>query len=174
VSGTVSGTDGEDALEIAEGKPCPLCEAPLAARTLPEFAGDESPIRLTLRGFPVFACPAPHRYFVGQKFPIWLLNALLEGELAKVPAGVEKGLLFKKYACGACGAVLPAAGGEPRTFTSSLAWKETPGFTVEVSVPVYRCPRCGQEQARSATELAKLLPAALVHAFKAAGLKAPG
>jgi DNA-directed RNA polymerase subunit RPC12/RpoP len=156
------------------GSPCPLCEAPLAAMQIREASGDEAPMRVTLQGLPILACPAPHRYFVGQGFPIWLLNALVDGELAKVPAGTEKGLLFKKYACGACGAVLPAAGGEPRTFTSSLAWKETPGFTVDVSVPVYRCAQCGREQARSAAELAKLLPAALVHAFKAAGLKAPG
>lgn len=161
-------------MDIAEGKPCPLCEAPLAARALPEIEGDESPMRLAIRGIPVFACAAPHRYFVGQKFPIWLLNALLEGELAKIPAGAEKGLVFKKYACGGCGASLPATGGERMTFSSALAWQETPGFAVDVTVPVFRCGGCGRVQARSGAELAKLLPAALVHAFKAAGLKAPG
>jgi hypothetical protein len=164
----------EDAMDIGEGKACPLCETPLAARTLPETLGDEAPMRLALRGFPVFACAAPHRYFVGQQFPVWLLNAMTDGELAKIPAGVEKGLLFKKYACGGCGAVLPASGGEPRTFSSKLAWNSTPGFEVDVTVPVFRCGGCGREQARSGPELVKLLPAALVHAFKAAGLKAPG
>jgi hypothetical protein len=161
-------------MDIAEGKPCPLCEAPLALRMLNEAMGDESPMRLTLRNLPVFACAAPHRYFVGQQFPIWLLNSLTDGDLAKVPAGAEKGLLFKKYACAECGAALPSSGGEPRTFSASLAWKQTPGFTVDVTVPVFRCAGCGREQARSATEVGKLLPAALVHAFKAAGIKAPG
>ncbi|NJD89676.1 MAG: hypothetical protein FIB05_16880 [Betaproteobacteria bacterium] len=161
-------------MDIGEGKPCPLCEGPLASRTLPDIAGDESPMRVTLRGFPVFSCAAPHRYFVGQQVPIWLLNAMVDGEIAKIPAGVEKGLLFKKYACGGCGAVLPAAAAETLTWSSALAWKETPGFAVDVTVPVYRCGGCGREQARSGPELAKLLPAALVHAFKAAGLKAPG
>jgi hypothetical protein len=164
----------EDAMDIGEGKPCPLCQAPLTARTLPDTPGDEAPMRLTLRGFPVFACAAPHRYFLGQQFPIWLLNTMLDGEIAKIPAGVDKGLLFKKHSCGGCGAVLPSAAGEPRTFSSSLAWEKSPPFTVEVTVPVYRCAGCGREQARSGPELAKLLPAALVHAFKAAGLKAPG
>lgn len=161
-------------MDIAEGKPCPLCEAPLAARTLPEFAGDESPMRLAIRGFPVLACEAPHRYFLGQKVPIWLLNELLDGELPKIPVGAEKGLIFRKYVCGGCGAALPASGSEPMTFSSAHAWNETPGFAVDVTVPVFRCGGCGREQARSGTELAKLLPAALVHAFKAAGLKAPG
>ena len=161
-------------MDMAEGKPCPLCEAPLAARTLHDVTGDEAPVRVTLRGLPVFSCAAPHRYFVGQQFPIWLLNALADGELAKIPAGAEKGLLFKKYVCGGCGTPLPAAAGEPLTFSANLAWKEAPGFSVDVSLPVYRCASCGREQARSGAEVAKLLPAALVHAFKAAGLKAPG
>ncbi len=131
-------------------------------------------MRVTLRVLPIHSCPAPHRYFVGQQFPIWLLNALVEEELAKIPGGTEKGLIFKKYACGDCGAALPSAAGEARAFSASLAWKETPGFAVDVSMPVFRCASCGREQVRSGAELAKLLPAALVHAFMAAGLKAPG
>jgi hypothetical protein len=161
-------------MDIGEGKPCPLCEAPLAARTLRAIAGDEAPIRLTLRNLPVLSCPAPHRYFVGQPFPLWLLNTLVDGEAPRIPAGREKGLLFRKYACQGCGAALPATGSEMRTFTSRLAWQETPAFEADISVPVRRCPSCGREQARSAAELAKLLPAALVNAFRSAGLKAPG
>lgn len=156
------------------GTPCPLCEHPLAASRLPEVTGDESPMRLVIRDLPVLACGAPHRYFAGQGFPIWLLNTLADGELAKIPSGAAKGLVFRKYACGGCGAALPGAGGEPGTFSASLAWKDSPGFTVEVTVPLYRCAACGREQARSGEELAKLLPAALVHAFKSAGIKAPG
>lgn len=159
---------------IEAGKPCPLCEAPLSEKRLREVAGDEASMRLALRGLPVFACEAPHRYFVGKGFPIWLLNRLADAELAKVPAGRQEGLLFRKYACGECGAPLPSTGAQPCTFSASLAWKETPGFVVDITVPVYHCASCGRDQARSAAELAKLLPAALVHAFMAAGIKAPG
>ena len=161
-------------MDIAEGHPCPLCEAPLAARKLAEASGDEAPMRLTLRWLPVLACAAPHRYFVEQPFPMWLLNAMLGEELAKIPAGTQGGLVFRKYRCGGCGGPLPASAGERRTYASHLAWKGGPEFAVEVSMPVCRCPGCGREQVRSAAELAKLLPAALVHAFKAAGMKAPG
>jgi hypothetical protein len=146
----------------------------LAARSLSAAVGEEAPIRLTLRGLPVLACAAPHRYFVAHGFPVWLLNALVETEAPRIPAGREKGLLFRSYACGECGAPLPTARGETKTFASRLAWRETPAFEAEVLVPVCRCAACGREQARSAAELAKLLPAALVHAFKSAGLKAPG
>jgi hypothetical protein len=161
-------------MEIAEGRPCPLCESPLVARRLREVSGDEAPMRLTLRALPILACAAPHRYFLGQAFPTWLLNELLGAELAKIPAGVEKGLVFRKYACGECGSPLPASGAQPHTYSSSLYWKDTPGFAVDISVPVVECPSCGREQVRSGAELLKLLPAALVHAFKEAGLKAPG
>ncbi|MBL0141488.1 MAG: hypothetical protein IPP91_05340 [Betaproteobacteria bacterium] len=156
------------------GTPCPLCESPLAARRLREARGDEAPMRLTLRNLPVLACEAPHRYFVAHGFPIWLLNSLVEDELAKIPAGREKGLLFRKYACGGCGAPLSAEGAERRTHCATLAWKDTPGFEVDVTMPCLRCASCGREQVRSAAELVKLLPSALVHAFKDAGLKSPG
>ncbi len=161
-------------MDIAQGKPCPLCAGPLSAQVLPDVSGDEAPLRLTLRGLPVFACPAPHRYFVGQKFPIWLLNALLDGELAEVPAGTEKGLLFRKFACGGCGAILPPAATGSRTYSMHLAWQDTPGFSVDLTMPLFRCDACGREQSRSAAELVQLAPAALVHAFKTAGIKAPG
>ncbi len=159
---------------IEAGKPCPLCQSPLAAKRLDEVTGDESPLRVALRELPVLACEAPHRYFVGHGFPIWLLNALSDAELAKIPAGRRQGLVFRKYACGGCGAVLPASGAGTRSFSARLAWKDSPEFGAEISIPVYRCGACGVEQARCAEELAKLLPAALVHAFMAAGLKAPG
>jgi hypothetical protein len=161
-------------LTAVEGQGCPLCEAPLAARNLREVAGDEAPMRLTLRHLPVLACSVPHRFFVGQGFPLWLLNALVDVELAKIPAGTEKGLVFHRYACGGCGAQLPSTAGEPMTFSSTLEWEKTLPFVVDITVPIVCCPSCGMEQARSAAELAKLLPSALVHAFKEAGLKAPG
>lgn len=161
-------------MEIAAGGPCPLCNAALTARTLSAIAGEEAQVRIVLRELPVLSCDAPHRYFVGHKFPIWLLNTLVDRELAKIPAGRRRGMLFAKYACGLCGAGLAGQPGATATHTASLAWKETPAFSADIVYPVHRCTACGKIQARSAEELAKLLPAALVHAFKAAGLKAPG
>lgn len=156
------------------GSPCPLCNHPLGEKVLAEASGDEAPMRLTLKGLPVLECESGHRYFLGQKFPIWLLNEVTDGELSKIAAGKQKGLLFHSYACGGCGKPLPSAAGEAKTFSARFAWKETPAFAVEISMPQYRCESCGREQARAGEELAKLLPAALVHAFMAAGLKAPG
>ena len=160
-------------MDIPEGQPCPLCEAPLTARHLNQVSGDEAPLRLTLRRLPVLECAARHSYFVGQGFPVWLLNSLVEEEQKKIPAGAEKGLVFRKYACCDCGGEIPSSGGEPMTFSSTLDWEKTAPFVVDITVPVVTCPSCGREQARSRAELAKLLPPALVHAFKTAGLKGP-
>ena len=157
----------------AAGEPCPLCAVPLDRATLGRAVGDEAPVRITLDRLPVLACPAPHRYFAGHGFPVWLLNELVDARLPEVPAGREKGLVFRRYECGGCGTKLPP-GGEARRFSWTLAWGETPAFEVRLEVPFVRCASCGREQARSAPELAKLLPAALVHAFKAAGIKAVG
>ncbi len=155
------------------GRPCPLCKTPLAAKQLPEALGEQEPMQLALRDLPVLECEKPHRHFVGQEFPMWLLNALLEGELARIPAGTDKGLVFRKHTCGGCGAELPSSAAGARTFSAALSWKDSPGFTVDITVPLHRCDRCGRDQARSAAELAKLLPAALAHAFQGAGIK-PG
>lgn len=160
-------------IAIAEGEPCPLCEGPLAARLLNEVSGDEAPMRLTLRRLPLLECAAQHRYFVGQGFSVWLLNSLVDRELPKIPAGVEKGLVFRKYACGECGGEIPSSGGDPMTFSSTLDWEDTIPFVVDITISAVTCPSCGREQSRSRAELAKLLPSALVHAFKTAGLKSP-
>ncbi len=159
---------------LAAGNPCPLCEVPLKEKTLPDFSGEEAALAVALRRFPVLACPAPHRFFLGPEFPAWLLQALVEGELAKVPKGEEQGRVFRKCVCSGCGAALPAAGSERHTFSSTIAWKDTQPFVVDLTVPVVECPSCGKAQARSGAELAKLLPTALVHALKAVGLKYPG
>lgn len=152
---------------------CPVCAAPLAARNLREVVGDEVLLRVTLRHFPVLACAASHRFLVAPEFAAWLVDLLREGELAKIPAGAEKGLVFHKYACSGCGAELPAAAGEPTTWSATLEWKEVFPFVVDITVPILSCPSCGFEQARSRAELVKLLPVALVHAYKEAGISVP-
>ena len=159
---------------IEAGAPCPLCQAPLAPKLLREVVGEEGSLRLALRTLPVLACEVPHRYFVGPGFAVWLLNELADKELPKIPVGREKGLVFRGYECGACGTALPSAGGDPMTFSSTLDWEQMVPFVVDITVPVVGCPSCGRDQARSGAEIAKLLPSALVHAFKAAGIKAPG
>ena len=158
----------------AAGRPCPLCEETLAPVRLPPIAGDEAPMRLTLHGMPAIACATGHTYFAKRDFALWLMDELLEQRLAALPAGVASGLLFRRHACGGCGAPLAALRGERREFRLEVAYPGREAFAVGIGMPAYRCTGCGREQLHSLAELRKLAPAALVHAFKAGGIKAPG
>ncbi len=159
---------------LEPGKPCPLCEMPLILRRLTPFSGDEKPLRITLAGMPALACTAPHTYFVEPAFPMWLMNHLVEEDEAKLPAGEGKGLIVKHYLCADCGKPLEAKQDHRHSFRVPMSYKDYAGFEVEISMPVYKCGGCGKEQLHSLRELRKLTPAALVHAFKAAGIKPPG
>lgn len=159
---------------IAEGQACPLCTQPLGRSTLGEFCGDESPLRITLSGMPALRCTAGHTYFAKRDFPMWLMRHLVDEDAATIPGGIAKGMLFRKHACGACGGELAARQERVHDFGFRLAHPGTEAFDVRLTMPVFRCAACGKEQVRSAEEVKKLAPAALVHAFKAAGIKAPG
>lgn len=159
---------------VALGKPCPLCEAPLQLKTLPSFSGDEAPLRLTLHGMPALACDKPHVYFVKPDFPIWLMDHLVQEDAATLPAGDATGLLFKSYLCHDCGKPLAGKADHTHSFNLHLAYEGQGPFRVEMSMPVFRCTGCGKEQIHSLAEVRKLTPAALVHAFKGAGIKPPG
>ena len=167
-------------MKLSAGTPCPLCsdarthDSLLEMRGLARFSGDEAPLRLVLGAMPVLQCRAGHRYFVKREFPLWLMDTLTGPEAAKLPAGHAAGMLFRRYRCGDCGQPLGRKQGEALTFEVALAFGEAPPFTVALQMPVFACRGCGKAQLRSREELRALLPAALVHAFKEAGIKAPG
>lgn len=165
---------------VKPGSPCPLCTDRkvsadvLHATVLPAFSGDEAPLRLGVRGMPALQCAQRHTYFARPDFALWLMEHLLQEAAAKLPAGEARGVLFKHHSCRDCGKALAPREDPRKAFELPVTYPELPPFTVEVSMPMFRCTGCGKEQMRSAAELGKLVPAALVHAFKAAGLKAPG
>ncbi len=159
---------------IAAGQPCPMCEAPLALKRLEAFSGDEPPLRVTLRGMPALACGAPHIFFVRPKFALWLLDELVAQGEEKVPGGAARGFaLWKRYLCGGCGAQLRGRGGPMHNLHLPLAFEDHGEFIATLSLPFLQCGACGREQARDAGEVRRLVPAALVHAFKEAGVKPP-
>ena len=158
---------------LQAGKPCPLCHAPLERQVLEPFRGEEPPLSITVHGMPALAC-GKHRYFVKPDFPLWLMNHLVEQDEASIPAGDPTGLIFKSYLCHDCGKALSPKRDHVHTFDLDLAYEAEPRFRVEVAMPVFRCGGCGREQIHSLAEVRKLTPAALVRAFKAAGIKAPG
>jgi hypothetical protein len=82
---------------------------------------------------------------------LWLIHEV-KARGATLPAGSEKGLLFKKYSC-ACGAELLAKPERLESFPFELSYTAAPAFKAEIGMPLYRCAACGKEQLRSAKEL---------------------
>lgn len=159
---------------VAAGKPCPVCHTLLSVKDLPEAVGTEGPMRITLRKMPALFCTTTHRHFVHPDFPLWLMTHLRDEDESKLPAGQAKGFLVKRYLCSQCGKDLEAKEDHRHAFSVRLAFASTPEFEVEISMPVYKCTGCLREQLHSLEEVRKLTPGALVQAFHAAGLKAPG
>lgn len=161
-------------MHVAEGHPCPLCQQSLARKNLPAFSGDEDPLRVTLTGMPTLQCPTGHTYFTRPDFPLWLMRHLMDEDEATLPAGEAKGFILKHYVCRECGKNLAPKQDHRHAFHFDVAPDKAPAFGVELAMPVYKCTGCGKEQLHSVEEVRKLTPAALVHAFKAAAIKAPG
>ena len=151
---------------------CPICKAEAEAAMVGKASGEESPLAVTVRGLPVLQCPQGHRQFPHADFPLLLLDHLLEQDEPQLPASEAKGLLFKHYHCSACGAELDAGTDQKHTFKVEVALPGLPPFEVDLTMPVHRCSRCGQEQLHSLKELRSRTPAALAHAFKAAEIAA--
>lgn len=148
---------------------CSQCRRETAPTSLEPVSGEEKTVTVTLHGLPILACPSGHRQFVHPEFPIWLLEQLLEKDTAKLPAGEEKGMLFKKFHC-ACGKELASKPDRQQTYPIDVALRDLAPFRVELTVPMYKCSGCGKEQLHSLKELQSRMPAALGHAFQEAKL----
>ena len=155
---------------MAENTICKLCETPLRLKIISPVNGEEGVLKISIREFPGLECERGHRQFVTREFPMQLLEQVTGADRVGLPAGSKKGLLFKKYHCGECDTPLDADGDE-RAFGFDVTVADASPMHVELIVPVYRCPSCGQEQVREAGEVEGLAPAALAHAFQAAGIK---
>ena len=159
---------------MSELAKCPLCEKPIAKTLIGRITGYEGGLSVTVTGMPIWACGVRHRYFRSRKLAIWVLESLLVESAARIPAGRESGIVFKRYCCKACEAELPKAGASDTVFAVDMAPEDLPAFQVEITVPLLACKQCGLAQARSSKELEGLVPSALVHAFHSAAIKAPG
>jgi hypothetical protein len=149
-------------------KTCTTCHSPTAPTRIDAITGEENALAVTLRGLPVLACEKGHRQFVSADFPLLLLDHLTEQDEPSLPAGAEKGLILKHFHCAGCGNELQPEPDRRHTFSFEVALPQIETFTVELTMPVYRCGRCGREQLHSLKELRRFTPAALAHAFKAA------
>lgn len=156
---------------MADSTKCRLCEAEMRLQSVGEVSGEQGTLKITFPQLPALLCPNGHKRFAVPEFPMLLLDHLAGEDEAGLPAGEKRGLIFKEYHCGACGAKLGGGNSQVRTFGFDVGFKDVPAFRVELTAPVYKCSACGREQLRSLGEIQELTPPAMAHAFRAAGLK---
>ena len=151
-------------------RPCTRCRGSTEPTVLESAAGEADSVAVRIEGMPVLACERGHRQFVDPEFPRWLVEHVMHEDEARLPAGEEKGFLFKNYHCRECGAKLGAEPDHRETFAFDVALRDLGPFRVELTAPVYRCPSCSREQLHSLKELRSRTPAALAQVFRAADI----
>ncbi len=147
---------------------CSRCREATETTVIDTAAGEAKPLAIAIRGLPVLACSKGHRQFVHREFPRLLLEHLLKEDETALPAGEERGMIFKHFNCSACGAELAPKPDHRHTFTVDISLQDLAPFKVELTMPVYRCSGCEKEQIHSLQEIRKHTPEALAHAFQAA------
>lgn len=151
-------------------KPCTRCRAQTALTPIDAASPEPEPVAVALKGMPVAACEKGHRQFLYPDFPRRLVEQLMQERPSGLPAGVEKGLFARRYHCAGCSAELAAKPERAHTVSLDIALPETEPFRAELAIPVYRCTACAKEQTRSPKQIREHVPAALAHAFQAAGI----
>lgn len=151
-----------------KARACVKCHGATRLATVERMSGSEKALAVTVHDLPVLACEQGHTQFVRAEFPLHLIEALLTRDQLRLPAARAKGLLFKHYHCSNCSAQLDAGPGYHHTLSVPVALPELPPFSVDVSLPLWRCGACGKRQLQSTQAIEELLPVALAHAFQAA------
>jgi len=152
-----------------KARACVTCRATTTPARIEKISGEDSSLVLTIRDLPSLSCAKGHRQLPYRDFPAQLLQRLVENEEG-LPAAAQKGLLFKHFFCRACGQQLKTESDHRQTYTVDIALSEFDPFQVELSIPVFTCGACGQDQLHSVKEIRSRTPAALAHAFQAASI----
>ena len=150
---------------------CKACHTATTPQVLDAIDGEQNSLKVTVRALTVLACANGHKQFLRAEVPLQLLTHLVEEDEAQLPAGQETGLLFKHFHCHHCGKELQPKPDHRHTFTVKPGLADQPGLEVDLTMPVYKCGACDKEQLHSLKEVRKLTPAALAHAFRAAGIQ---
>ena len=145
---------------------CRKCKSPMQIEPLSGVAGEEGGMKVAFLRLPALVCAQGHRRFVKPDFPGELLERLTA--VAQVPAAEARGMVFKSYHCGKCGEKISGAAATHRSFEFDVGVAGIDPFRVALTVPVHVCASCGREQVKSLAEVTEKIPAAMVHAFKAA------
>jgi hypothetical protein len=153
-------------------KSCPTCTGRVEQKRLGKLNAEHAPLKLSVDAMPAAVCAHNHAAAVDDDFMLWLIHELKD-RATTLPAGEEKGALFKKFLC-SCGAELPSKSERRKNFTQQLAYEGYPAFNAEIDMPVYMCTKCGKDQLRSAKQAQKHISQAIAALNDAAGFPHSG
>lgn len=153
---------------------CRQCSADTSVIHLDRVEGEENGVRAALEGLPALTCANGHRRFPSPEFPLDFIQHLLASEVFKGMAhAVEKGLFRKRLYCPSCGHELS---GESAGLSNGQTRVEVPHgepVSVEIQVPLHRCPGCEQEASAPKSGLERDVMQAVANAFRGADIQ-PG
>ena len=154
-------------------KHCPRCGNAVEMKPLGTVSAEDKPMMLRVSGMPAARCPKGHAAPIDREFMLWLIYEL-KNRGGTLPAGEAKGMVFKKYHCGACGKELEAKSEKRQSFPMDLSYQGAPAFKAEIEMPIYKCTGCGKEQLRSAKEIQGHTAQAIASLNDAAGFPHSG
>lgn len=150
---------------------CRQCNADTHATRVERVEGEDSGIRVALEGLTTVECTNSHKRFPTTEYPLQLIQALLKkDELVTAPFAVEKGLFRKHRHCPGCAKQLPGEATSTSSTRTEVALPDLPPVTVELAVPVYRCPGCGKEATLPEKDTARDIMQAVANAFRSANI----
>ena len=152
---------------------CARCSGAIELKALASVSAQDGPLKLTLLEMPVFQCVKSHKAPVHGDFMLWLIQQIRAQE-AKIAAGKEEGMVFKKHLCGECGKDLAPKSERRQEFPYELKYEELAPFKVLIEMPQYKCTACGKEQLRSTKELHGHVAQAIMGLNDAAGFPHSG
>jgi transposase-like protein len=148
---------------------CRQCNADTEEVRLGRVEGEESGIKVAIEGLPTRVCTSGHKRFPTPEFPLQFIERVLASDdLIKVKPAVEKGFFRKKPHCPSCGEPLPQEGNGSSNGHARLELPDGEPATVDLAVPVFRCPKCNNEATLATEGVAKGIMQAVANAFRAA------
>jgi NMD protein affecting ribosome stability and mRNA decay len=150
---------------------CRQCSADTHPTRVGRVEGEDSGIRVALEGLTTVECTNSHTRFPTPDYPLELIQALLKkAEIVTAPFAVEKGLFRKRMYCPECAKELPGESTSTATTRTEVGLPDQQPVSVELAVPLYRCPGCSREVTLPEKNMAKDIMQAVANAFRSADI----
>jgi hypothetical protein len=150
---------------------CRQCSADTSLTRFDRLDGEDGGVRISIQGLTALDCANGHKRFLTPDFPLKFVETLLESDnLVSAPPAVEKGFFRKRAHCPDCGQELPGEPSATANAHTDVELAEAAPITVEVVLPLYRCPGCKQETTLPRQGVERGIMQAVANAFRSADI----